>query len=106
MRKIINGKLYDTDTAVRIGRRECGTPGDLDYFSETLYQKKTGELFIHGKGGPRSCYSESCGNNSWSGGSVIIPASSFSDQFIDIKEWVSEYCDVETYIKLFGPVAE
>lgn len=106
MRKIINGKLYDTDTAVSIGQCESGIPGDLDYVSETLYQKKTGELFIHGEGGARSCYSESCGNNSWSSGSAIIPESSFSDHYIDIKEWVSEYCDVETYIKLFGPVAE
>ena len=106
MRKIINGKLYDTDTAVSIGRRVSGIPGDLDYFSETLYQKKTGELFIHGEGGPNSCYSESCGNNNWSGSSVIIPESSFRDHFINIKEWVSNYCDVETYIKMFGPVDE
>ena len=78
----------------------------MDYVSETLYQKKTGELFIHGEGGAMTGYSESCGNGNWSGGSVIIPECSFGDHFIDIKEWVSEYCGVETYIKLFGPVAE
>lgn len=106
MRKIINGKLYDTDTATRIGQRESNIYSDFDYISETLYQKKTGELFIFGEGGARSCYSEARGNGNWGGGCAIIPEGSFEAHLINIKEWVSEYCGVETYIKLFGPVAE
>lgn len=101
MRKIINGKLYDTDTATYIGSREHGTPRDFEYVSETLYQKKSGELFLYGEGGAMSRYSESCGSNSWKGSSTIIPERDF-----DVKKWVSKHCDVETYIKLFGPVTE
>lgn len=101
MKKIINGKLYDTDTATYIGNYEYGTPGDFTHFNETLYKKKTGELFIHGEGGPRSKYAKSCGNNSWCDGEAIIPERDF-----DVKGWVADHCDVDTYIELFGTVEE
>lgn len=81
MRKVINGKLYDIETATRIARRQYGTPGDFEYISETLYQKETGELFLHGEGGAMSRYSEQCGNNSRTGGEAIIPERDF-----DVKE--------------------
>lgn len=38
MKKIINGKVYDTNTAKLIG----------SWDAETLYQKKTGEFFLFG----------------------------------------------------------
>lgn len=101
MRRIINSKLYDTETATRIARRQYSRPGDYEYVSETLYQKETGELFLHGEGGTMSNYAEQLDNSSWSGGAAIIPEHDF-----DVKEWVSKYCDADTYIKLFGPVAE
>lgn len=101
MKKIINGKLYDTDTATYIDSYEYGNPGDFRRISETLYRKKTGELFLHGEGGPLSKYAESCGNNSWCGGETIIPECDF-----DVKRWVADHCDVDTYIELFGAVEE
>lgn len=101
MRKIINKKLYDTETATYISDYTYGTPRDFSYVSESLYQKRTGELFLHAEGGPMSKYGKSYGDNSWGYGEEIIPAADF-----DVKEWVSQYCDAETYIKLFGPVSE
>lgn len=101
MKRIINGKLYDTNTATFIGERSYGIPGDFAYFSESLYQKKTGEFFLYGEGGPMSRYSVSCGNNSCSGSETIIPERDF-----DVKEWVAEHCDADTYIKLFRTVEE
>ena len=101
MRVIINGKLYDTETATRIGKREYGIPGDFEHFSETLYQKGNGELFLHGRGEAASPYGEQVEGNMWGPAAAIIPEHDF-----DAKEWVSKYCDADTYIKLFGPVAE
>lgn len=52
MKKIINGKKYDTDTAKEVGYSNNGLLStDIDYIEETLYQKKTGEFFLYGEGG-------------------------------------------------------
>ena len=51
MKKIINGKVYDTDTAKLIGSWDNGIYGDLDSVSEDLYRKRTGEFFIFGHEG-------------------------------------------------------
>lgn len=100
MKKIINGKLYNTETATFIGDYSRSL-GNFEYVSESLYQKKNGEFFLHGEGGPMSKYSEYSGNNSWSGGEAIIPECDF-----DVKKWVESHCDADTFIRLFGPVAE
>lgn len=101
MKKIINGKLYDTDTATPLGRYEYGSSGDYSHICETLYQKENGELFLHGVGGAGTRYREAKGDNCWSGGEAILPGDEF-----DAKDWVSEHCEVEVYIKLFGEVSE
>lgn len=106
MRKIINGKLYDTDTATLIGSYRYSTPRDFSHVFEYLYQKSTGELFLHGEGGPLTNYAESIGDGNWCGGETIIPESEFAENFFDVKEWVAENCDVDTYVKLFGAVSE
>ncbi len=41
MKKIINGKKYDTETATRLADWNNG-----GYCKETLYQKHTGEYFM------------------------------------------------------------
>ena len=47
MRRILNGKAYDTGSAKQIAHYDNGLlPGDFDYIEETLYLKKTGEYFI------------------------------------------------------------
>jgi hypothetical protein len=54
MRKIIDGKLYDTDKAKRVGGPWSPAgfgPGDFDWCEEALYRKRTGEYFLHGEGG-------------------------------------------------------
>ena len=101
MRAIINGKLYDTDTAALIESYSYGDSGDFSHFSEELYQKETGEFFLYGEGGPRSRYAKVCGDHSWCGSEKIIPECDF-----DVKEWVENHCDADTYIDLFGAVEE
>ena len=44
MNKTINGKRYDTEKAKPVGEAGNGLyPGDLDYYCETLYHKRTGK---------------------------------------------------------------
>lgn len=42
MKKIINGKMYNTETATEIEHYNNGMPySDFTYFEESLYKKKT-----------------------------------------------------------------
>lgn len=74
--------------------------GDFHHMSEWLYQKSMGEFFLYGCGGAASSYREACPGG-WTGGSTIRPLS-----VDETKAWVEEHSDVDTYIELFGEVAE
>ena len=98
MKKIINGKQYNTETAERLGEYEPSPyRSDFHYFCETLYRKKTGGFFLHGEGGPASKYSKSCGQNEWCGSETIVPMT-----YGDAREWAEEYLDGDEYISIFG----
>lgn len=101
MRKVINGKLYDTEKARKIAEWSDGYPRDFGYVSETLYRKRTGEYFIHGEGGPQSAYAQSCGQNSWMGGEKITPVS-----YESAKDWMERHCEADEYEAEFGTPAE
>lgn len=101
MKKIINGKKYNTDTAKLIGSVGYGYPSDLEYWTESLYLKKTGEFFIHGKGGAMSKYARRTGQNEWSGGEEIRPLS-----LEEAWEWAEKYLDADEYEQVFGKTEE
>lgn len=101
MKKIINGKRYDTETAKACGWRTYSTPRDFNHLEETLYRKRSGEFFLHGIGGPMTKYAESLGGNSWSGGEKIIPLT-----IEEAKEWAEEYLTADEYERIFGAVEE
>lgn len=102
MKRIINGKLYDTDTAKELGVDSYGQGSrDFQHWSETLYQKRTGEFFIYGEGGPMTKYAVSCGQNQWSGGEKIIPLTYQAAQ-----KWAEEHLDADEYQQIFGDVNE
>ena len=101
MQKIIKGRKYNTDTAQEVCGYSNGLPwGDFDWVQETLYVKRTGEYFLHGKGGARSKYAVPDGDF-MGGGSEIIPLSEKEAQ-----SFVKENGDTETYEKFFGEVSE
>lgn len=102
MKKVINGKVYDTDKARRVGEWDNGKLDDRLYICcEELYRKRTGEFFLYGQGGPGSKYSVSRGNNSWSGGEKIIPLSYEAAQ-----KWAEEHLVGDEYEAIFGEVTE
>tara|TARA_R110002074_G_scaffold267046_1_gene439314 strand:- start:66 stop:371 length:306 start_codon:yes stop_codon:yes gene_type:complete len=101
MKKVINGKMYNTETAKLIETHTYKYPSDFEWFKESLYQKKTGEFFIDGEGGGLSKYAEEGATGGWSYGSKVSPISE-----IEAKAWVEEHSDVELYGELFGEVSE
>ncbi len=101
MKKIINGKKYDTETAEVLGGFENGIPGNLNYCEERLYRKRTGEFFLYGYGGALTKYSVSVGSNAWSGGEDIQPLTEAG-----AKKWAEEHLGAEDYEKIFGTVEE
>lgn len=98
MKKIINGKVYDTETAKRLGEYEPNPyRSDFHYYCETLYRKKTGEFFLHGEGNAASPYSRSCGQNEWCGSEKIIPMT-----YAEAQKWTEEHLDGDDYCAIFG----
>lgn len=100
MKKIINGKKYNTQTAEYMGGYEANL-GQFEYVSEDLYRKRTGEFFLYGEGGPASKYAEAIDMNSWSGGSEITPLTE-----VEAKRWAEAHLDADEYEEIFGEVGE
>lgn len=102
MKKIINGKLYNTETARMIGTWCNGTDrSDLSWVEETLHQKKTGEFFFHGVGGPNTRYAQQTDDTHWSGGEAITLVG-----YEDARQWAEDHLTADQYQAVFGEVAE
>lgn len=102
MKKVINGKVYNTETATEIDTYSNSYyTSDFNYFSETLYKTKKGNYFIHGVGNASSKYSCSVGNNGRGGSSEIIPLSES-----EAMNWLEENGDPEIIEKEFPHLLE
>ena len=89
MKKIVNGRKYDTETAALVGNWCNGFPrSDFRYRYEALYRKRTGEYFLRGAGRHGS-------------GDAIVPLSDG-----DARKWVEGHLEVGEYEREFGEVAE
>ena len=93
MKKIINGKKYDTTTATRIARDTnfCGSTTESDYYASDLFKKKTGEYFVYDFGNSRSKQP----------GEKITPV---TEQ--EAKEWCEEHLDGDEYEAIWGEIEE
>jgi len=77
MRRIKDGKIYDTDTATRI----CGTGNslsttDFGFEDSGLYVTKRGGYFISGRGGASSRFAFSDGDGYVGSSGVIVLSAS------------------------------
>ena len=94
MRAIINGFLYDTDTAKEIGKNDIHDEYESYHIVETLYKKKKGEFFIQ--------------RDMWGDGDAVeeyewTMAHRFQPLTIEeAKEWMEHYATVDEYIDEFG----
>lgn len=101
MKKIIGGKLYDTETAAEVGSWWNGrSRNDFDHCYETLFRNSKGAYFLHGQGGARSVYAQSAGDM-LCGGEAIQPMSED-----DAKLWAEQHLDASEYIAEWGAPSE
>lgn len=104
MKKIINYKKYDTETARVVGNWISGSKEEDNYRDETLYCKKNGEYFLDDKGGMCSDYHTAfwidydCEHGDWE---ELIP---FSKE--EAQKWVMMHMDGDAYEAEFGEVDE
>lgn len=102
MKKILNNRLYDTDTARCLGSDSySGSRSDFHWWHEELYQKRTGEYFLYGEGGPMSRYARTVGQNEWSAGEKIMPLTPAR-----ALDWAEEHLSADEYEAAFGLPSE
>ncbi len=102
MKKIISGKMYNTETASEVASiSSYQSQSDFNWYEEILYKKTTGEYFLWGHGGPMTKYAEACDGGGYTGGSNIFPLSKE-----EVLEWGEMNMDADKYEAEFGPVAE
>lgn len=102
MKKVINGTLYNTETARKLGSwSNTYNYRDFNYCEETLYRTKSGKFFVHGEGGAMSKYAQTISSNEWSGGEKIIPCT-----YDEARKWAEDHLDGDDYIAAFGEPAE
>ena len=102
MKKVINGKRYDTETATKVADDSYSNYGDFGYWSEEIYRTKRGNWFLVGEGGAMSPYARAVGQNETRGGSVIIP---FTKK--EALAWLEAHTSSsEAYEKYFTDIVE
>ena len=98
MRKVINGKVYDTETAEWIADYSYSYHGDFHWYEESLYRTKKGTYFLSGEGGGMSKYAAySPAGGGYSAGSDLFL---LTEQ--EARQWVEKYGGVDLYGELFG----
>lgn len=102
MKKIINNKRYDTDTAKKVAEYDSDVArSDFNFYHEDLYQKRTGEFFLYGQGNAASKYAERAFPDGWQSGEKIVPLT-----VGEAREWAERTQDADTYESIFGVVDE
>jgi hypothetical protein len=101
MKKIINGKRYDTETAEYIAdySNHYGR-NDFRSLEETLYRTPKGNFFLAGEGGPMTKYARPCGGMT-GGGEDIIPLTK-EEAF----EWAEAHMDTDEIVGVFGDMVQ
>jgi hypothetical protein len=101
MKKVIDGKLYNTDTATLVADYEpFSNRSDFNWWCEELYVTNKGNWFIFGTGGPASQYSKSGGGSAW-GSSDIRAIEPFHAY-----EWLESHNKIEAIEKHFPDEVE
>lgn len=96
MKKIINKKLYNTETAKKIGEIEYDVNDRLFYVIKTLYKKVTGEYFLHCEGGAGTPYAMPDGDGMMAG-ELITPLT-----YEAAEKWCEKNLNSGIYEKEFG----
>jgi hypothetical protein len=97
MKAIIENKVYDTETAERIGFWEnMRDNGNFRYKAEQLFRTKKGSFFLHAEGGSMTELARHEGNTTYGGEEIhpLTPAQAL--------EWCSQTGNHKTALKYFS----
>ena len=100
MKKIMEGKTYNTETALLLGDWQYLWKSDYRYCREELYRTREGTYFLYGEGGALSCYARHLGNAARAGENFQI----LSEK--EAREWAEKKLSAEEYCKIFGEPEE
>ena len=101
MKRVINGKAYNTETAECLCESTNGYhPQDFKYCKEALYQTKKGAYFIFGVGGGLSKYAERYGDAKGEGSKIKVV-----DEY-EAMRWLEERQETEILEKYFSDKIE
>ena len=101
MKKIINGKKYDTENAEILGYRNNDYfPEDFRFCEETLYRTPSGRYFLFGEGGPLSNYAALQGGGYTSSGRIIPLLEKRAQR------WAERYLSADEAEAAFGAAEE
>ena len=100
MKRIIDGKRYDTSTAEEIATSTHGYRSEFSYYEETLYCKRTGEYFLYGYGHGESKYAKQVLGD-WGPGEDIVPMT-----YEQASQWAERNLEADEYEREFGEVPE
>lgn len=101
MKRIIDGKRYNTETATEITSREHGYYNDFHHYSETLYRTRKGAFFLHGEGGPLSKYGCSLSGSMRGSGSDLIVLTEH-----EARDWLEQHGCTHALETLYGDSIE
>lgn len=107
MKKIINGLRYNSENATLIGEADNLCKGvdsgtDFAYWEAALYRTPTsGRYFLVGHGGPQSRFAQSVGQNTWGGGSDLIPLDAE-----EARDWAEVNLTTDEVEAAFGELVE
>jgi hypothetical protein len=98
MYKVINNKRYNTDSAKKLIEWDNGMVDQMmEFYSQELYRKKSGEYFLLSEGGAKTVYAEAVGVDSWQGGSRIDPMT-----YDEARKWAEEHASAKVFEECFG----
>ena len=101
MKKIINGKVYNTETATWIASYSNGLGrSDFAYCLEEMYKTRKGSYFIYGEGGGLSRWAKPCGDGTTGGEGIVAVRES------EALYWLERHEETEVIEKLFSHILE
>ncbi len=97
MKKVVGGKLYNTETATEIGSYSNGLSSrDFRNVSESLFKTKSGTFFLAGEGGPLSKYARSVGSDTFGDEDLVVLSPD------EAQKWAEQYLDADTIVEHFN----
>lgn len=100
MRRVIDGKAFDTKTAENLAEATSPhNPGDFHKWTETLYRTPKGAYFLEGEGGALSSWAVPVPGGSGGGADLRLLG------LDEAQAWVERYAN-EEYEGIFGAAEE